>query len=658
MYRTIGKKLGLFSFIGAGVAVIGLALQYLLVEYFYWNASVANVAQLTVTFWLNYKFSKLFTWNGYEGRGAMQRFVLTRSATSLLSLVVYLVADDYVSYLEANLAGVLVGSAANFIITNNWVFNPVGKVYTLDNADELRLGKRTLYGVACVLTLTATLMYIGLRDMFGPVVLTLLSMTTWAMAGFYLLTLVWPKRHQHATEALRPGELRHHYVNKIGVLMPARKEPTDYAITLLNAAFTQRFHPDHRFFSVTYAHDPDTTRIAMVANWVIQIWVDGGRMLSYAELKALLLSELETVLLDGSPLSEQERAYVQDGQRKDFLHQIYIYTLQAGDIPSKPLKLNYVRQLKRGEFHIWTILDAESLAAPNLLCHMDQERQDHPDVDVFQFPVQLIDPDFSGNFRQQAEQRTQRWYYWPNVLEYYRCFPGQMPVQAAVGFTPWAGNSLGITDELLEAIGDWPLTMTEDAAGGMKASALGFKTLAFYDPKLATREQTPTNFTDWRKQRERWDQGFLQSLLSGEWRAAPTTAQRMLGLWVLSSPFLQSLAALLVPVTAVTMFLVDSPPVLVLLMYAPMATMVVALILQLMQLRQYGREFHRKVAWYDYLINVAVFYPYQIALGIAAFGAVMRQINGKFDWHTPQRDAVSKQTPTVRPASEPVSAAA
>ena len=64
-----------------------------------------------------------------------------------------------------------------------------------------------------------------------------------------------------------------------------------------------------------------------------------------------------------------------------------------------------------------------------------------------------------------------------------------------------------------------------------------------YEPRLATREETPATIERLVKQRTRWNQGFLQVLRKGDWRRLPTRRQRVLALFTLAFPFLQAACA-------------------------------------------------------------------------------------------------------------------
>src|SRR5258708_25547253 len=61
-----------------------------------------------------------------------------------------------------------------------------------------------------------------------------------------------------------------------------------------------------------------------------------------------------------------------------------------------------------------------------------------------------------------------------------------------------------------------------------------------YDDRYVTREETPPTLSQFIKQRTRWSQGFLQTLLKGEWRRLPRLGQRLLAVYTLGFPAIQA----------------------------------------------------------------------------------------------------------------------
>ena len=61
------------------------------------------------------------------------------------------------------------------------------------------------------------------------------------------------------------------------------------------------------------------------------------------------------------------------------------------------------------------------------------------------------------------------------------------------------------------------------------------------------------------KQRTRWNQGFLQVLLKGDWRRLPTWPQRLLALYTLAFPLVQAVMMLYVPLSLWMMLFAKMP---------------------------------------------------------------------------------------------------
>ncbi|MGH8483866.1 MAG: glycosyltransferase, partial [Pseudomonas sp.] len=472
------------------------------------------------------------------------------------------------------------------------------------------------------------------------------------MAAFFFVTLLYPQRNQASADQLRPPVPRGKYTEDIAVLMPAKRQPVSYADTIINAALTQLRHPQYRLFPLIYSDDPLTARVALTAARVIREWrVTGG---SYEQMLAVAASYLAHMPGSDVPLTAAELDQITLAVAKDDLVQVIIYPVELlveGRLKSKPLKLNYAFNLLKERFSAFTILDAESMAAKDRLIHADQALQDRPDVDIVQYPVQLMPPKLTGSGLKRLGQYLRRWYSWHNLLEYYRTYLGLMPFGADHGFVSLGGNTLIVRTALLEKTSGWPEEPTEDCAlGTIAASLFGARTVVYNDPLLATLEETPPTVMELIKQRRRWHHGFLRVLLSGVWRQLPTREERLLAFWTLAGPFMQAVTSVLVVLTLVTMFLVKSPPVFVMIMYAPIAVMVVAVVMQLKQLSDCGKAFGFRAPWHVHLLVTVTQVPYQWLLGVAATWATKRHFDDNLEWHDTARSGdVTRLTASAHP---------
>ncbi|HEY5853668.1 MAG TPA: glycosyltransferase family 2 protein [Aldersonia sp.] len=475
----------------------------------------------------------------------------------------------------------------------------------------------------------------------------LFSLFALVMSASFLVAMAYTKRESGIEDDLLLGPPRGPSRHAIAVLIPARHETAVLARTLLNTAWTQREHRDHRIVAVLNDDDPDTIRVAAVAARVVNEGLAAGADHDEIE-RRLAVAEHES----GMPLVDLLDA-VGAGPVD-----VLVYPLQ-GRPPNKPQQLNYAFTRLRSCVEVFTVLDAESIAAPGLLSVVDQAFTDHPDVDIIQGGIQLMDPHCDGPWRERVRTRLQRWYAWHNLLEYLRWFSSQMRYQSDKGFMPLGGNTVFLRTDLLAKTGGWPMSLTEDCELGVRATAVhGARTLTFYDPRLATREETPPDLHTLVKQRRRWNIGFIQSFVAGNWRSLPGRRQRLIACWILTMSLFQTVSFAMLPVTLVTAFWIDSPAPLAVAMCIPTIAIALAVALQMLQIHEYGRVFHRRVPWHVYPLFVATFYPYQLVLSFAAAQAVLWYVLGRLGWdktthvgdHFAAHVLPARGTPAVRGA--------
>jgi glycosyltransferase XagB len=132
---------------------------------------------------------------------------------------------------------------------------------------------------------------------------------------------------------------------------------------------------------------------------------------------------------------------------------------------------------------------------------------------------------------------TSGWYALRNCLEYFFWFRSRLHLHAHHRFIPLGGNTVFVRTDVLRAVDGWdPDCLAEDCELGVRLSTFGARIGVAYDPHLVTREETPGSLLGLLRQRTRWNQGFLQVLRKGEWRALPTRSQRMLARLTLAMP--------------------------------------------------------------------------------------------------------------------------
>jgi cellulose synthase/poly-beta-1,6-N-acetylglucosamine synthase-like glycosyltransferase len=284
---------------------------------------------------------------------------------------------------------------------------------------------------------------------------------------------------------------------------------------------------------------------------------------------------------------------------------------------NKPKALNTALAECRGE--VTGVFDAEDEVHPKLLQRVDR-CFDETGADVVQGGVQLM------NYRSS-------WWSLHNVLEYYFWFRSRLHFHADRRFIPLGGNTVFVRTDLLRAAEGWDEEcLAEDCELGVRLSTDGAKVAVAYEPGLVTREETPPTIGSLLRQRTRWNQGFLQVLHKGVWRRLPSFRQRMLARYTLSMPFLQAVAALLIPLSVVAILALRLPVAVALFSFVPLVPTVVTIAVQAAGLREFCRSYGQKARPRDYLRLVAGAPVYQLMLGAAAVRAVVRQLRHEHSW--------------------------
>jgi glycosyltransferase XagB len=284
---------------------------------------------------------------------------------------------------------------------------------------------------------------------------------------------------------------------------------------------------------------------------------------------------------------------------------------------NKPKALNSALPACRGD--VVGVFDAEDEVHPLLLRHVDARFTD-TGAAVVQGGVQLMN--YHSN-----------WYSVRNVLEYYFWFRSRLHFHARKRFIPLGGNTVFVRTEVLRAVGGWdPDCLAEDCELGVRLSSLGATVAVAYDPELVTREETPASLRAFLKQRTRWNQGFLQVLRKGEWRRLPTRRQRLLARYTLAMPFLQAFIGLLIPLSLSAMVLLKAPVVAALLSFVPLTPALVVLVVEIVGLGEFCRNYGFRPRLRDYLRLVLATPLYHLLLTTAAVRAVARELRGNQGW--------------------------
>ena len=202
------------------------------------------------------------------------------------------------------------------------------------------------------------------------------------------------------------------------------------------------------------------------------------------------------------------------------------------EVKNKPKALNLALAECKGD--VVGVFDAEDIVHPDLLNRINA-RFVSTGSDIVQGGVQLMNVGTN-------------WFSARNVLEYYFYFRSRSLFRPAQVHSPGWKHDLRPASIAPRSPGLGRGVFAEDCELGVRLSSNGAVATVAYDPEVVTKEETPATFGAFVKQRTRWNQGFLQVLRKGEWRALPGRGQRILARYTLLMPFFQALTAVAVPV--------------------------------------------------------------------------------------------------------------
>lgn len=625
--RTLPTWLN-FAMVGGLVALYGVALLWVLVHAGL-DPRVANPIQLAATLLLNFALNSKVTWpKQTKGHVKWQfpAFVAVRVAIMMASWYVFVVLYGHgVHYQLANIIGVGLGAILSYPATKpildhnsrrrvNRVFADRSRGAGASHASRER--RNIPWRLALVLILVASavgagIMSIGWRGtmMWSIIAYALFCFATSSMEASWRL---YGRRNPEAIESMRfpqpvlPTRAR----IKFSLIVPARHEQQVLRHTLLR--LTEQTHPWVEIVVSLRHDDPET-------------------------------------------IAEAQAAAAQSRRIRLVVHD---YTAAESDeetLPTaKPDQLNVAFATCTDADYVG-VFDAEDDVSPQLMLHIEA-LINGTGADVVQGGVQLVNLDLRKPsewdrlrgwprlrrvlrpfFTSRLWTNLRAWYCVHNVLEYAFWFSSRMFFQITQRFVPLGGNTSFIRANWLREHGGWPTDrtkLTEDCAVGVDASVQGLKFVAAYQPDLATQEETPSRLFGsggWFRQRVRWNQGFLSVLLKGEWLKL-SLRQRLMAMYILGMPFVQAMNAVVLPICILAIFVLRAPVVLVLVMYLPFIPIMMTLVLQLIGLREFSRNFNRKLRLRHYSSLVFMNYPYQLLQAAAAVTASVRLLRGRNNW--------------------------
>ncbi|ELT45936.1 glycosyl transferase family protein [Arthrobacter nitrophenolicus] len=292
-------------------------------------------------------------------------------------------------------------------------------------------------------------------------------------------------------------------------------------------------------------------------------------------------------------------------------------SVDKGAVKNKPRQLNTALAMCRKD--VVGIFDAESIAAPDLLLHVDTCFVAR-NADVVQGAVQLV------NYRDS-------WYALRNCLEYFMWFRSRLHAYAGQGFIPLGGNTVFVRREVLSSINGWDGNcLAEDCDLGVRLSVLNRRIVIAYAPHLVTKEETPDSIRALVKQRTRWSLGFMQVIAKRDWRALPTLRQRCVAWWTLMQQHFMAFAGLCIPLSILTAIFGKFPIPITLLTFVPLVPAVAAVAFDVCMLREFGRDHGYRIRFYDHLRLVLGTPFYQVLLAYSALRALVKFRQSDFAW--------------------------
>jgi len=305
---------------------------------------------------------------------------------------------------------------------------------------------------------------------------------------------------------------------------------------------------------------------------------------------------------------------------------------------NKPHGLNVGLRSTRNE--VVTIFDAEDDIHPDIFNVVNTVMLEEY-VPVLQCGVQLM------NYQS-------RWYSALNVLEYFFWFKSRLHYHARLGMTPLGGNTVFFTRQVLQRVGGWDEhDLTEDADIGIRISLLGEPIRVVYDDRYVTREETPPTLGQFIKQRTRWSQGFLQTLLKGEWKQLPKLGQKIMAIYTLGFPMVQAVLGLYMLVSLLMMFTLKIPVLIAITLDLPFYLLVAHFTLTVIGLYEFTNAHGLKPTWKTLLVMALGYLPYQWVLAYASVRATLRQLRGINNWEKTQHIGAHRQAGALEATASP-----
>lgn len=294
-----------------------------------------------------------------------------------------------------------------------------------------------------------------------------------------------------------------------------------------------------------------------------------------------------------------------------------IELLTVDNPKNKPDKLNYA--LKYVKTDVVCIFDAEDRPHSDLF-HIVNTEMVVGKADVVQSGIQLMNYDSN-------------WFSMLNVLEYYLWFKSALHLFAGMNTITLGGNTVFFKTKWIERLGGWNANcLAEDAEIGMRLSMAGAKIKVIYDPRHATQEETPPTLGDFIKQRTRWNQGFMQVLMNGEWLKLRRLKQKLLSVYLLAWPIMQAILFLYIPFSVLSLFFIKTNVWVTIISIIPLYILLFMVAVSVIAFGEFCKDYKIKFKWQYIFKIVWTFIPYQFLLGVGAYRAMIRILKKSNSW--------------------------
>jgi glycosyltransferase XagB len=263
------------------------------------------------------------------------------------------------------------------------------------------------------------------------------------------------------------------------------------------------------------------------------------------------------------------------------------------------------------------------------------DAEDHPHQDIYQ----IVNTAYQSSKADVVQSGVQlmnystSWYSALNVLEYFFWFKSALHFFALQGIIPLGGNTVFFRKKMLEEIGGWDEEcLTEDADIGIRLSAAGAKTHVIYDERHVTREETPGSLASFIKQRTRWNQGFVQVLMKGDWLKLPKFKQKALALYILALPELMTINLLFVPISIFMTAYANLPVIVAIYSLLPLYLLTLQLVTYQVGVIEFIKSYKFRFSLLTSIKVLIGFIPYQLLLGVSSVRGVYRSYVNNNNW--------------------------